>query len=78
MNSKGSAEVCEDSLMADARRVEQRYRYVSFNSIDDYQGRVENIEIFQQPPPSPLQPLTMDEREHFQGRLEGADAVQKD
>ena len=30
--------------MADARQVEKRGRYVSFNLIDDYQGRVENIE----------------------------------
>ena len=29
--------------MAAARRVEQRDRYVSFNPIEDYQGKVENI-----------------------------------
>ena len=30
--------------MVDARRVEQCGRYVNLNPIDDYRGRVENIE----------------------------------
>ena len=44
MDSEGAIEVCESSFMADTRQVERRDRHISFNSIDDYRGKVKNIE----------------------------------
>ena len=44
VDSEGATEVREGMFMAYVRRVERRDRYVSFNPIDDYRRRVENIE----------------------------------
>ena len=43
MDSEGTVEAPEGGFIANTRRVERRERYVSFNPIEDYQGRVENI-----------------------------------
>ena len=44
MDSEDAVEVCEGGFIVDVRRVEHYDKYVSFNLIEDYQGRVENIE----------------------------------
>ena len=43
MEVDSTMEVHEGGFMADARWVERHDRYVSFNPIDDYRGRVENM-----------------------------------